>query len=133
MTRGLVFSFAMLLTVVGHPTRADMFGSGDDSFEIEFVRIGNAGNPPDDAPNPAGAVGDEFRMGKYEVSERMIDVANLLGGLGITHDGRGPNKPATSISWFGEKKGSELFIDGGWGVMLRCGSCPVPCVRSTTV
>jgi formylglycine-generating enzyme required for sulfatase activity len=30
----------------------------------------------------------------------MIDKANTLGGLGITHDNRGANKPATSISWF---------------------------------
>ena len=30
----------------------------------------------------------------------MIDKANAEGSLGITHDGRGANKPATSISWF---------------------------------
>jgi formylglycine-generating enzyme required for sulfatase activity len=30
----------------------------------------------------------------------MIDKANALGGLGITKITRGPNKPATSISWF---------------------------------
>jgi formylglycine-generating enzyme required for sulfatase activity len=30
----------------------------------------------------------------------MIDNANALGALGITHDGRGADFPATSISWF---------------------------------
>jgi sulfatase modifying factor 1 len=30
----------------------------------------------------------------------MIEKANALGGLGITKDTRGPDKPATSISWF---------------------------------
>ena len=81
---------------------ADTFGSGPNSFEIEFVAIGNPGNPPDttDRPVTDGAVAYEYRIGKYEVSEDMINKANSLGGLGITHDGRGANFPATSISWF---------------------------------
>ena len=37
-------------------SNADTFGRGDDSFEIEFVTIGDAGNAPDESgePNPAG-------------------------------------------------------------------------------
>lgn len=80
--------------------QADTFGSGENSFEIEFVRIGSPGNAPDDVPNPAGAVNYEYRIGKYEISEQMIDMANAVGGLGITKDTRGPDQPATSISWF---------------------------------
>jgi formylglycine-generating enzyme len=79
---------------------ADTFGSGANAFDIEFVTIGNPGNPPDANPNPAGAVPYEFRISKYEVSEQMIDKANALGGLGITKDSRGSNKPATSVSWY---------------------------------
>ncbi len=79
---------------------ADLFGSGANSFEIEFVTIGSPGNPPDADPNPAGAVPYEYRIGKYEISEQMIDKANALGGLGITKDTRGPDKPATSVSWY---------------------------------
>jgi len=30
----------------------------------------------------------------------MINKANALGGLGITHNNRGANKPATNITWF---------------------------------
>ena len=41
-----------------------------------------------------------YRIGKYEISEQMIDKANALGGLGITKDMRGADKPATSVSWF---------------------------------
>ena len=40
-----------------------------------------------------------YRMGKFEISEQMIDKANTLGGLGITKDTRGADKPATSVSW----------------------------------
>src|SRR3954452_9182524 len=59
---------------------ADTFGSGANSFNIDFVTIGNPGNAPDANPNPAGAVDYTYRIGKYEVSEQMIDKANALGG-----------------------------------------------------
>ena len=95
---------------------ADVFGSGTNSFEIEFVTIGDPGNPADTTgdPNPGGSVAYTYRIGKYEISEDMIDKANALGGLDITKDTRGPNKPATRVSWFeaayfGDAKGSELF------------------------
>jgi formylglycine-generating enzyme len=82
------------------PVMADTFGSGANSFDIDFVTIVNPNNPPDTNPNPAGAVPYEYRIGKYEISEQMIDKANLLGGLGITKDSRGPDYPATSVTWF---------------------------------
>jgi formylglycine-generating enzyme required for sulfatase activity len=81
------------------------FGSGDNKFSMEFVTIGNPGNLPDTtgAPNPAGAVGYTYGIGKFEVSEDMIDKYNANFGtansLVITKDNRGTNKPATSVSW----------------------------------
>lgn len=85
---------------IASSARADIFGTGNDTFEIEFVPIGNPGNPPDPDPIFAGAVPYRYRIGKYEVSEQMIDKANALGGLGITKDTRGPDMPATSVTWF---------------------------------
>lgn len=77
------------------------FGSGANQFTMEFVPIGNPGNPADTTgdPNPAGSVAYNYQMGKFEVSEDMIDKANTLGGLGITKNARGANKPATFVSW----------------------------------
>lgn len=95
--------FAVLLTAFScGELLADTFGNGADTFDIEFVTIGNPGNPADTTgtPNPAGAVPYVYRMGKYEVSEDMIAKANTLGGLGIIFYNRDANKPATSISWF---------------------------------
>ncbi len=99
--------FLAIGNVNSSTAHADTFGSGDNTFEIEFVTIGDAGNAPDTTgdPNPAGAVAYEYRMGKYEISEAMIDAANAIAAdagdpLGITHDNRGPNKPATRVSWF---------------------------------
>jgi hypothetical protein len=82
--------------------QADSFGSDDNAIEIEFVTIGNAGNFADTTgfPNSAGSVDYVFRIGKYEISEDIINKANGFGGLGITHDNRGAGKPATSVSWF---------------------------------
>jgi sulfatase modifying factor 1 len=80
---------------------AAMFGSGANAFEIRFATIGDPGNPPDTTgnPNPAGSVPYSYRIGQLEISEQMIDKANALGGLGITKTTRGPDKPATQVSW----------------------------------
>ena len=95
----------LVATMLATSAQADTFGIGANSFDIEFVTVGNPGNPPDANPNPAGAVPYEYRIGKYEVSEQMIDKANaqsVLDGqpLGITKDTRGPDYPATSVTWF---------------------------------
>ena len=99
-----VFFAAIALGSAGAagPSSFDAFGSGANSFSIEFVTIGNPGNPADTTgqPNPAGSVAYAYRIGKFEISEQMIDKANALGALGITKDARAPDKPATSVSWF---------------------------------
>lgn len=88
----------ILWSVFPHPAAADSFGSGSQTFEMEFVDVGQPGNPADDTG--WGWVPESFRMGKFEVSESMISVANDLGGLGLTGSSRGPNKPVTDLNWF---------------------------------
>jgi hypothetical protein len=89
-------------------THADTFGNGRHDFDIEFVTIGHPGNADTTAgpypfyiypEHPVGKVDYTYRMGKFEISEGMINAANTLGGLGITHGNRGANKPATRVSW----------------------------------
>ncbi|MCG8448092.1 MAG: SUMF1/EgtB/PvdO family nonheme iron enzyme, partial [Pirellulales bacterium] len=98
ITRLAIISFVL---VCGTAAYADTFGSGSNTFDIEFVTIGNPGNADDftGKPSPAGKVDYTYRIGKFEISEDMIDKANTLGSLGITKDTRGPDKPATSVSW----------------------------------
>lgn len=81
---------------------ADTFGSGLQQFDIEFVTIGDPGNAPDTTgnPNPSGSVSTAYRIGKFEISEEMVDKANAAGDLGVTKSNRGPNKPATNLNWF---------------------------------
>lgn len=80
---------------------ADTFGILSP-FDIEFVTVGNSGNPDDNTgnPDPAGKVDYNYRISTYEISESMIDKANDEGGLALTWDTRGPNKPVTGLSWF---------------------------------
>ena len=72
---------------------------------MEFVPIGNPGNAADTtgSPNPAGAVGYNYGIGKFEVSEDMIDKYNANFGtansLVITKYPRGTAKPAQQVSW----------------------------------
>jgi sulfatase modifying factor 1 len=95
----------VLATLVGITSadraHADTFGSGVNAFDINFVPIGNPGNAADltGLVQPVGSVAYPFRMGQFEVSEQMIEKANVLGGLGIMPIARGPDKPATSVSW----------------------------------
>lgn len=101
-TRPFAFFLVTVLSIfLDHSAWAGTFGSGANSFVVDFVTIGDPLNAPDTSgnPNPVGSVAQTFRIGKYEVSEQMIDKANTLGGLGITKDNRGPDKPATGISW----------------------------------
>ena len=84
----------------------DVFGTGNNAFEIEFVTIGAPGNVADTSgvPNPVGAVPYNYRIAKYEISEEIISKANAVTAgdpfpLGIVTNQRGPNKPATNVSW----------------------------------
>jgi hypothetical protein len=92
---------ALVVNICSEPAWGDTFGSGANTFNVDFVHIGNPGNAADTTgnPNPAGAVPYSYNIGKYEISEQMVDKANTLGGLGITKDTRGADKPATSIMW----------------------------------
>jgi sulfatase modifying factor 1 len=79
------------------------FGSGDNTFQMEFVTIGDTNN----AARPTlqgggGAVAYTYSMGKYEVSEDMISKYNLNSGIpaiDFSPDREGVNKAATNISW----------------------------------
>ena len=77
------------------------FGSGLNAFDMEFVAIGSSGNPNDTTGSPvlAGSVSYEYQIAKFEVSELMITKFNASQALQITKNTRGPNKPATGISW----------------------------------
>jgi formylglycine-generating enzyme required for sulfatase activity len=102
-----VTSFVLLLALYGH-ARADSFGIGDNSFDIDFVTIGTPGNAASTfgMPRNAGAVDYTYRIGKYEISRDMVEKANAEGGLKISlhnmnhvRGGARPDMPAAGVSW----------------------------------
>jgi len=86
------------------------FGSGTNQFNMEFVTVGDPGNAAaTDGYRPAGAVGYEYRMGKFEVSRDMITKYNANFGTAnnlqinlanmTPYGGNGVNRPATGLIW----------------------------------
>ncbi len=108
-TTRLAFALTAAAGLLTVPARAaaDTFGSGDNTFEIEFVTIGDSGNPADTTgrSNPAGSVDYVYNIGKYEISRDMVSKASAAGDLGITLNdmsnwgGNRPDMPATGVSW----------------------------------
>ena len=102
-----LLSLAFLSGLVSAQTITQTFGTGANAFTMDFVTIGNPGNPADSGgnPNPCGSVNYVYSIAKYEVSRDMINKANSEGGLGITMrnmeqlGGNGVNKPAVGICW----------------------------------
>lgn len=102
-----LFVAACILSTAAHADITESFGSGANQFNMIFVPISNPGNAADTTgnPNPAGSVGYNYNIGKFEVSRDMINKANAEGNLGITladmtsFGGNGANRPATGVSW----------------------------------
>lgn len=86
-------------------------------IEMDFVTIGNPGNPGDtrtDYPNSAdpygcGAVGYEYRIGKYEVTNAQWDdfvsaagapTGNPSNAYNESAYWTGDNIPTTGVSWY---------------------------------
>jgi len=87
-------AIAALVFALAPAAQADTFGSGSNVFDIDFVTVGNPGNTADTAGTVgSGAVGYEFRMGKFEISEDMTNKALGIGTLGV-------NKPVMGITWY---------------------------------
>lgn len=80
----------------------DYFGEGTNAFAIEFVTIGDPGNADDPASGTVkvGGVGYLYRIGKMEVSEDMVNKANVVGDLRIALSAQGPRRPAGMMNFY---------------------------------
>jgi len=110
--------------------RADTFGSGADTFTIDFVNIGNAGNAAD--TTGYGAVPYEYRVGTYEITQDAITKATAGGLANVTAGEWTGNQPMAPISWYeaaafvnwlntssGKTPAYDLtFSNGSWSMAL---------------
>jgi hypothetical protein len=116
-----------------------------NSFSMEFVRVANLGNLANETYhagqslfygeyiNQGGAVGYAYDIGKYEVSQDMVEKVNResfamitmqdLSGLG----GNGPNRPATGLSFYDAAKFvNELNRAQDYGIAYKTTGYTVP-------
>jgi formylglycine-generating enzyme required for sulfatase activity len=98
------FPVFALVAVNASVSSADVvtFGSKSNTFTLTFEAVEDPGNAADSTGY--GAVDYSFGMSRYEITERMIDVynadsRNALFPIAYDAVGRGPNMPATSITW----------------------------------
>lgn len=95
-----------LLSFVVTPAHADTFGSGANTFTINFVNIGNPGNGDDLGAGgglysaPHGRVAYRYRMGATEVAQDWITKATALGMTNVTAGSWGANQPAGNMTWY---------------------------------
>ena len=97
-----------IFVFVGAHAKADTFGSGANSFTIDFVNIGNPGNGNDAAfdntppgfSSPFGGVTYDYRMGVTEVPQDWITKATNSGLTNVTAGRWTDIQPAANITWY---------------------------------
>ena len=104
--RILTASAAALCGFLVTSAYADTFGTGPNTFTLDFVNIGNAGNTDDlgagggISSSPYGGVSYGYRMGKYEISQDAITKATAGGLASVVAGAHTGNEPAALMTWF---------------------------------
>lgn len=95
----IAFTLAGVLVLTLLPARADTFGSGANTFTIDFVNIGNAGNA-DDPVRAADGSGLHFggvlydcRIGTFQISHGQITSATASGLASVVAGAWGASQP----------------------------------------
>lgn len=109
MKRLILWSIALFLCA-SVPILADTFGTGANQFTIDFVPIGNPGNPAD--LRPGGYYGDvsyDYRIGRYEITNAQWNAFVAAAGAPTSvlpfpfHKGAvftGDLQPTNAVSWY---------------------------------
>ena len=111
--------FAILASAAAFPIaeiHADTFGTGGNTFTIEFVAIGNPGNVndrgldnanntpsnpnDDDYASPFGGVGYTYGMDVTEVPQDWITKAINSGLMNVVAGAWTGTKPAANMTWY---------------------------------
>jgi formylglycine-generating enzyme required for sulfatase activity len=85
-------------TVFGVLPENNYFGSGSNTFSLDFVTVGNPGNTND--TTGYGKVDYTYQMGTYDISQNQINVAKSNGLAGMPLGSWLGDQPATSINWY---------------------------------
>lgn len=128
---------SLLLLGTALPAQADFFGNVLNAFTIDFVTVGNPGNPSDGPAGgglysaPYGGVGYAFRMSVTEVAQEWIDKAMNAGMTGVVAGAWTGSAPAANVTWYeaaafvnwlntsnGFQPAYDLSFSGTWSMNL---------------
>jgi len=134
---GLQITLAGVFAFLAVPAPADTFGSGANTFTIDFVDIGNPGNGDDlgagggSYSSPYGGVDYMYRMGVTEAPQEWITKATSLGMTNVTAGSWTGRQPAADMTWYeaaafvnwlntstGHQPAYDLTYSGGWSMRL---------------
>lgn len=77
---------------------SDTFGSGTNSFAIEFVEVADAGNAPD--ITGYGSVSYDYKISRNEITEDQITQALASGLVHVSAGAWSGDQPAAFVTWF---------------------------------
>ena len=98
-SRFLILALSASLPLTVPSAHADAFGSGGNTFTIDFVPIGNAGNAQD-TTNGSGKVLYNFNMSTYAISQDQLAKATASGAISLGGGAWVGSQPAANVSWF---------------------------------
>lgn len=82
--------FWVAVSALAAPAGADLFGTGDTQFTLEFVTISGRTNPAGDY----GVVAYDYRISTVEITAEQWQQAGISGGWWSGQ------QPAASLTWF---------------------------------
>ena len=97
-SRFLILALSASLPLTVPAAHADTFGSDVNTFTIDFVPIGNAGNARD--TNGSGKVLYNFNMSTYAISQDQLEKATASGAISLGGGAWVGSQPAANVTWF---------------------------------
>jgi hypothetical protein len=109
-SKSILVAIVICVMALANIVSADIFGTGENQFTIDFVTIDNVNYDPDPATGGLyGAVDYEYRIGKYEITNAQWDAFVLAAGAptGNPSDAydesaywTGTDVPTNKVSWY---------------------------------
>jgi hypothetical protein len=106
MSPNPLWTTALLLSLAAVSAKADTFGTGGNTFTIDFATVGNAGNANDAGAgggiysSPYGGVSYNYRMSLFEISHDAIVYMEINGGPSVPSGIFLGARAATPVNWY---------------------------------
>jgi formylglycine-generating enzyme len=116
---------AVLISLLGVESKADVFNMTTGMTSLSFVRVGDAGNVPDtairnDGTTGYGSVGYEYLIGTYDVTTaqyaQFLNAVARIDTYGLYDSGMGSDLPTVGILRTSTPSGYSYVVKGDGNV-----------------